>query len=432
VEEERVEVVIVGAGLAGLSAAYVLAQGGVDTVVVERGDYPGAKNVTGGRIYMHPIRRYLPDLWEDAPLERPVTRETLTMMADSSSTSIALDSERFREEPYHSYTILRSRFDRWFGDKVMEAGAFVLPKSRVDDLILEDGKVAGVVMGEDDRIPADVVIAADGVLSLIAEKARLRPVHEPKHFAVSIKEVIELPARTIEDRFNLGPGEGAAQLFFGALTKGMMGGGFLYTNIDSISLGLVVGVESLMDREPKIEVHELIDEFKARPEIRNLIADGEIVEYSAHVVPEGGISAMPKLYSDGILVVGEAAGFGLNTLLTVRGMEFAVASGVMAAEAVKKAREEKDYSASCLAHYEELVKESFVFEDLCTFRDVLKVLDNPRLFDFYPEAVCDIFEKLMWIDENPKPKISSTIIREGASKFLNWSTLRDGLGILRI
>jgi electron transfer flavoprotein-quinone oxidoreductase len=109
-----------------------------------------------------------------------------------------------------------------------------------------------------------------------------------------------------------------------------------------------------------------------------------------------------------------------------------VASGVMAAEAVKKAREEKDYSASCLAHYEELVKESFVFEDLCTFRDVLKVLDNPRLFDFYPEAVCDIFEKLMWIDENPKPKISSTIIREGASKFLNWSTLRDGLGILRI
>ncbi len=187
-----------------------------------------------------------------------------------------------------------------------------------------------------------------------------------------------------------------------------------------------------MEREPKIEVHELIEEFKARPEIRNLIADGEIVEYSAHVIPEGGINAMPKLYSDGIVVVGEAAGFGLNMLLTVRGMEFAVASGVMAAEAIKKARERNDYSAPSLAHYEELVKDSFVFKDLDTFRNVLNLLENPRLFDFYPQAVCDIFEKLMWIDENPKSKISSTIIREGMSKFLNWSTIRDGLAMLRI
>jgi electron transfer flavoprotein-quinone oxidoreductase len=431
VEEERVEVVIVGAGLAGLSAAYVLAQEGVDTVVVERGDYPGAKNVTGGRIYMHPIRHHFPELWEDAPLERYVTRETLTMMAEGSSTSITLDSDRFREEPHHSYTILRSKFDRWFGDKVMEAGAFVLPKSRVDDLIMEDGKVAGIIM-EEDEIPADVVVAADGVLSVMAEKAGLRQTLEPKHFAVSIKEVIELPSSTIEDRFNLGPGEGAAQLFFGALTKGMMGGGFLYTNIDSISLGLVVGIESLMEREPTIEVHELIEEFKARPEIRTLVADGEIVEYSAHVIPEGGINAMPKLYSDGILVIGEAAGFGLNMLLTVRGMEFAVASGVMAAETIKRVRKERDYSAASLAHYEELLRDSFVVKDLHTFRNALSILDNPRLFNFYPQAVCDIFEKLMWIDEDPKPKISSTIIREGMSSFLNWPTIKDGLGMLRI
>jgi electron transfer flavoprotein-quinone oxidoreductase len=431
VEEEKVEVVIVGAGLAGLSAAYVLAQGGVDTVVVERGDYPGAKNVTGGRIYMHPIRHYFPELWEDAPLERYVTRETLTMMAENSSTSMTLDSNRFREEPYHSYTILRSKFDRWFGDKVMETGAFVLPKSRVDDLIMEDGRVAGVIM-EEDEIPADVVVAADGVLSLMAEKAGLRETQQARHFAVSIKEVIELSPQIIEDRFNLGPSEGAAQLFFGALTKDMMGGGFLYTNIDSISLGLVVGIESLMEREPKIEVHELIEEFKARPEIRNLIAGGEIVEYSAHVIPEGGIHTMPRLYSDGILVVGEAAGFGLNMLFTVRGMEFAVASGVMAAQAIMKAREKKDYSAASLAYYEELVKDSFVFKDLRTFRDVLSVLENRRLFNYYPEAVCGIFEKLMWIDENPKPKISSTVIKEGVGKFLNWSTIRDGLGMLRI
>jgi electron transfer flavoprotein-quinone oxidoreductase len=212
----------------------------------------------------------------------------------------------------------------------------------------------------------------------------------------------------------------------------MMGGGFLYTNNDSISLGLVVGIEALMEREPKIEVHELIEEFKARPEIRNLVADGDIVEYSAHVIPEGGINAMPRLYSDGILVVGEAAGFGLNMLLTARGMEFAVASGVMAAQAIMRARENRDYSAAGLGYYEALVKDSFVLRDLHTFRGALSILENPRLFNYYPDAISGILEELMWIDEHPKPKISSTIIRQGMRRFLNWSTIKDGLSMLRI
>ena len=153
-----------------------------------------------------------------------------------------------------------------------EAGALVLPKYRADDVLMEDGRVVGIVMGGEDEIRADVVVAADGVLSLVAERAGLRQVQQPKHFAVSAKEVIELPAKSIEERFNLGIGEGAAQLYFGALTKGMLGGGFIYTNKDSISLGLVVGIESLMEREPKIEVHEILEDFKARPEIRNLVA----------------------------------------------------------------------------------------------------------------------------------------------------------------
>lgn len=429
---EKVEVVVVGAGLAGLSTAYVLAQAGVDTVVVERGDYPGAKNVTGGRIYMAPLRQYLPGLWDDAPFERHVTRETLTMMAADSSTAITLDSDRFRGEPHHSYTILRGTFDRWFGDKAAEAGALLLPKYRVDDVLMEDGRVVGIVMGGEDEIRADVVVAADGVLSLIAEKAGLRGEQKPKHYAVSAKEVIELPAKSIEERFNLGPDEGAAQLYFGALTKGMLGGGFLYTNKQSISLGIVVGIESLLEKEPKLEVHELLDDFKVRPEIRNLIADGETVEYSAHVIPEGGINAMPRVYSDGIVVVGEAAGLGLNMLLTVRGMEFAVASGVMAAGAILGAKEKQDYSARSLARYEELLRESFVLQDLETFQHVLSFMENPRLFGHYPQAICDIFTELMWIDEKPKPKISSTVIRKGLSKFGNWATIKDALRVLRI
>jgi electron transfer flavoprotein-quinone oxidoreductase len=355
----------------------------------------------------------------------------LTMMAETSSTTVELRSERFDQEPYHSYTVLRAKFDRWLGDKVAEKGAFVIPKSKVDDLVIQDGRVAGIV-ADGDEIYADVVVAADGVLSLMAEKAGLRKGQEPKHYAVSIKEVIELPRQTIEDRFNLEGDQGLAQLFFGTLTQGMMGGGFLYTNLESISLGLVVGIEALMEKEPQLEVHQMIEDFKQRPEIRVLIEGGEVAEYSAHVITEGGIQAMPKLFADGILVVGDAAGFGLNMLMTVRGMEYALASGAMAAQAIKRAREQNDFSASTLSYYEQLVKDSFIYKELQTFSNVLNVLENPRLFNLYPQVFCDLFERLMWMDEQPKQKISTTVLQELKGNLLSMVTVRDALSFLKI
>jgi len=428
---ERIDVVIVGGGLAGLATAYCLAGEGLEILVAEKGDFPGSKNVTGGRIYLNPVRNLFPDLWDDAPLERHVVREKLTMMAEASSTSVELRSERFEQEPYHSFTILRAKFDRWFGDKVAEKGAFVIPKSKVDDLVFQDGRVAGIV-ADGDEIYADVVVAADGVLSLMAEKAGLRKEQEPKHYAVSIKEVIELSRQTIEDRFNLEGDQGLAQLFFGALTQGMMGGGFLYTNLESISLGLVVGIEALMEKEPRLEVYQMIEDFKKRPEIRVLIEGGEVVEYSAHVVTEGGIHAMPRLFADGILVVGDAAGFGLNMLMTVRGMEYALASGAMAAQAIKRARKQNDFSASTLSYYEQLVKDSFIYKELQTFSNVLNFLENPRLLNLYPQVFCDLFEKLMWIDEQPKEKLSATVLQELSGNFLNMDTIKDALSFLKI
>jgi electron transfer flavoprotein-quinone oxidoreductase len=428
---EKMDVVIVGAGLAGLATAYCLADEGLEILVAEKGDFPGSKNVTGGRIYLNPVRDLFPDLWDGAPLERHVVREKLTMMAGTSSTTVELRSNKFDQEPYHSYTILRAKFDRWFGDKVAEKGAFVIPKSKVDDLVFQDGRVAGIV-ADGDEIYADVVVAADGVLSLMAEKAGLRKEQEPKHYAVSVKEVIELPRQTIEDRFNLEGDQGLAQLFFGTLTQGMMGGGFLYTNLESISLGLVVGIEALMEKEPKLEAHQMIEDFKQRPEIRVLIEGGEVVEYSAHVVTEGGIHAIPKLFDDGILVVGDAAGFGLNMLMTVRGMEYALASGAMAAQAIQRARKQNDFSASTLSYYEQLVKDSFIYKELQTFSHVLNFMENPRLFNLYPQVFCDLFEKLMWIDEQPKQKMSTTLLQELRSSLLNMDTIRDGLNFLKI
>jgi electron transfer flavoprotein-quinone oxidoreductase len=428
---DKMDVIVVGAGLAGLSTAYFLADAGLDVLVVERGDFPGSKNVTGGRIYLNPIRDLFPDLWEQAPLERHVTRERLTAMARESSTTVELRSERFNRQPYHSYTILRAKFDRWFADRAAEKGAFLIPKYKVDDLVFEDGRVAGII-ADGDEIHADVVVAADGVLSLMAEKAGLREKQQPKHFAVSMKEVIELPRQTIEGRFNLEDDEGLAQLFFGEVTQGMMGGGFLYTNLESISLGLVIGIESLMERDPLQEVHPLMEAFKERPEIRVLLDGGEVVEYSAHVIAEGGIRAMPKLFSDGILVVGDAAGLVLNMLVTVRGMEYALASGAMAAQAIQRAKEQDDFSASSLAYYEELLRDSFVLKDMHTFRHALDILENPRLFNLYPQVFCDLFEKLMWMDDGPKEGLFRTVFGEVRSKLLNVSTLRDVLSFCKM
>jgi electron transfer flavoprotein-quinone oxidoreductase len=427
---DNFDVIVVGGGLSGLSAAYCLAKEGIGVLVIERGDYSGAKNVTGGRLYLQPVRQYLPELFDSAPLERYVTKERICMMSRDSSVTLELNSGKFAKKPYHSYTVLRARLDQWLADKVGEAGGMIVTKQRVDELIKDGEKVRGIVAGED-KIPANVVLAADGTMSLIAEKAGLRKPHEPTEFAVGIKEVIELKQQTLEERFNLRDGEGLAEVFAGAVSQGMFGGGFLYTNISSVSIGLVVRISDLMKRPQPIEAPQLFEDFLKRPEIRPLIEGGEMVEYSAHVIPEAGFAGIPKLYGDGILVSGDAAGFTLNAGITVRGMEFAIVSGVLAAKAIAAAVKKGDYSAATLSQYETLLKDSFVLKDLETFKDSPHILDNPRLMSEYPELACGVMEQLMYIGETPKKKLSSTAIaairKNGITKLA-----KDGFGMLRM
>lgn len=428
---EKTQVVVVGAGLAGLATAYVLSSAGIEVLVLERGEYPGSKNVTGGRVYLNPVRSLLPDLLDQAPFERHVVKEKLTIMSDASSTTFELFSSKANVKPYPSHTVLRAKFDRWLADKVKERGGSVVSKSKVDEPVIKEGRVAGVVVGGAE-ILADVVVAADGALSFMAEKAGLRGRHEPKDFAVGIKEVIELPRSIIDGRFGLEGDEGCAQLFFGSITKGMMGGGFLYTNLESLSLGLVVGIRAMMDKEPPVDAFNLLEEFKRRKEIEVLVEGGDLVEYSAHTIPEGGVGAMPRLYSNGILVVGDAAGLALNMGVTVRGMDFALASGAIAAEAIKRATKANDFSARSLSYYEELLRKSFILRDMGTFGNVVNILNTPRVLNTYPQAICDLFEALMWIDEKPKEKLSSTFLRAMRRNFLTLSGLRDILRLLRI
>ena len=416
--------IIVGGGLAGLSCAYELADSGMTILVLERGDFSGSKNVTGGRLYLAPLRSYLPDLWKDAPFERRVTKELLTLVGDTHSATLELQSSPSHQEVSPSYTVLRAKFDRWLADIVSEKGVFVIPQKPVDDLIKEGDKVIGVRAGQEE-LGADCVVAADGILSFMVGKAGLRKALEPRHLALGFKEVIALPSETIEDRFRLGEGEGAAQLFVGSLTKGRMGGGFVYTNKESLSVGMVVGIHSLNQTEPREEVYKLLDQFKERPEIKNLIRGGETVEYSAHLITEGGIHGKPKCYTDGMLVVGDAAGLGLNMLVTVRGMEYAMVSGVLAGRTIKRAKEQNDFSAASLAYYEKLLSESFILKEMMTYQHTLSILENERLVSKYPQAIVDLFEKVMTVDQGPKGSLYQTLCQGLRKEFFNLQTLKD-------
>ena len=420
---EKFDVIIAGAGLAGLAAAYTLAGNGLEVLVLERGDYPGAKNVTGGRLYVNPIRDLFQDLWDEAPLERFIVREGAVLMARNHSVSIGYAGNELRAEPHQSYSILRAKFDRWLAEQAEAKGAILLTKVRVDEVIKEDEKIVGVLAGGDE-LRADVVIACDGVLSLVSEKAGLRTPGSPHDYAVGLKEVIALDPAVINDRFHLEGNEGAALLFIGEATRGLFGGGFLYTNKESISLGVVIGVQSLLEAGSAPDAPAILDAFKQRPEIAPLIRGGTTLEYAAHVIPEGGYKALGPLYGNGMLVAGDAAGLALNIGFTVRGMEYALASGYYAAQTVLRASAARNFNSETLAIYKQFLEESFVLKDFKNFQETPAVLGNPRFINHYPELVGDLMGQIYRVPPGPKDRLYPTM-RKVFTLTEMWSQLKD-------
>jgi len=451
---EKVDVIVVGGGLAGLSAAYGLARAGLEVMVLERGDYAGAKNVTGGRLYTSVVRDLYPELWEEAPFERAVTREAISMLADGRMATFEIAAEEFGGRRPQSFTVVRAKLDQYLAERTAEAGGMVIPKMKVDALLTEggsevpgadggpgasgadggpgaSGRVIGIRAGEDE-IGADVVVVAEGVRGLPPSGAGLRGRPPAADTALGYKEVIELPASVIEDRWHLNPGEGAAQLFMGSVTKGMMGGAFLYTNRESVSLGIVVGMEQLRSRPDELESWQLLDELKASPALAPLIKGGEVIEYSAHAVAEGGIARVPALLGDGYVMVGDAAGLSLNALITVRGMDFAIASGYHAAQSIAAAKAAGDTSAAGLAGYERALRESFVLKDLQTAADVPALLENRRLFTHYPDAVTKLMADIFTIGPGPTEKLFKTGFGGVRRSFMNLATVKDALSFRKI
>jgi len=395
--EDVFDAVVVGAGLAGSTAAYCMAAAGLNVLVIERGSFPGAKNVTGGRLYAHSLEKVIPGFATEAPVQRSITRETLTFLTEHSAISVDIASDKLLEFP--SYTVLRPEFDAWLAAKAEAAGAMIVSGIRVDEPVLREGKVVGVRCGED-TMEANVVVAADGVNSLTAQRAGLRQDLEPGEVATGVKCVIELSRKVIEERFNINERSGVARMFVGECTKGLPGGGFLYTNLDTVSLGLVVSSAALAASPHSLV--ELLEDFRQHPQLKELLEGGSVVEYSAHLVPEGGLKMVGTPVADGLLVVGDAAGLVLNTGYSVRGMDFAVASGEAAAKAVITASKTGDFSSVGLSSYVDDLKQSFVMKDLETFRKAPGFLGNRRIYEEYPGLIEEMLLGVFGVDGSPR------------------------------
>jgi electron transfer flavoprotein-quinone oxidoreductase len=396
------DVIVVGAGPAGATAAHRLASRGLSVVLIERGEVPGTKNLSGGVLYGAVLDELFPDFAGQAPIERRITRHVTTFLTPDSAVSLDYAS-RGLAAPVNGVTVLRARFDPWLAGKAEEAGAFLMPGVRVDELLTEPGpggrpQVIGV-RARDETLRASVVVAADGVNSFLAQGIGLRGKQPPRHLAVGVKAVVRMPAERIEDRFGVAPGEGAAHAIVGDCTLGIAGGAFLYTNRESLSLGVVLRLDALLSSgRSAIEVFEHCSQH---PGLAPYLRDCEIVEYGSHLVAEGGHGMLGEIVGDGLVVVGEAAGLTINNGFTVRGMDLAIGSGVAAADAVVEAIGTGDVSSVGLAGYRSRLEDNFVLKDLRTYTGAPGFLERERLYGAYGELAADLFRGVFRFDGTP-------------------------------
>jgi len=413
-ESEKCEVAIVGAGPAGISCGYVLAQAGVDVIILERGQYPGAKNMFGGIFFSDQMNKLIPNFYSEAPVERFIARKRYSMLVEGSEIALSFEPEEFKKPPYnHSFTVRRSVFDRWFAKKAEARGATILCGTTVTDFLWEGKRIVGVIAGDgqENALRADVVICAEGANSILAEKAGLRNRLSTLSRSIGVKEVIGLPREVINERFTLTGREGAAYEYFGDSSMGMLGNGFIYTNLDSVSVGIGVLLSELYGREAAISPHGMLERFKDHPSIAPLIKGGKTLEYSAHMIPMDGYRGIPKLCMDGLVLVGDSAGF-VNNSLSHEGVNMAMASGILAAETILEHRAHKRYDAKALRLYEKRLSTSFVLDNMKSCQDFLGIMrTNKELMNDYPQLAKTAMMKFFEVGDVPKRLIKKNITR---------------------
>jgi electron transfer flavoprotein-quinone oxidoreductase len=434
-DDEKLDAIVVGAGPAGTAAAITMARAGLQVALIERGARPGSKNVMGGILYTHYLEEVVGESWKtDAPLERPIIEEQRWMMTPEAAIRIlGYKNLRNREHP-HSFSVLRAPFDEWFASKAEEAGAFLIPETVVEDLIMDGNRVIGVRTGREGDLHADVVVVAEGVGlgSRLLEKAGLKKPLKADQVAVAFKEIVAMNPAVIESRFNCEPGEGASIECFGDSTRGLSGFMFIYTNRETLSVGggallsemadTRLGRDELAQRSP----NALLNHFKDHPGIRPLLQGGETVEYLAKMIPEGGARAIPRIYGNGYLVCGDAA--MLSNPVHREGSNLAMESGRVAGEVAIRAKELGDFSERTLREYRMRLERSWIMSDMKKYDGAVPLLEhNPRMMTRYPQLLDRALDEFFRVDGVSKREKQWRIIhmfrKEGGVRMA-WDTLK--------
>ena len=426
------DAIVVGAGMAGTAAAIRLAQGGANVLLLERGAEPGTKNLSGGILWGHELDRILPNWQTEMPLERHIVRKRFGLLTADTAASFDLEDGTWRKAPYMAHSVLRSRTDAWLAKKAEEAGATVVASVPVERLNWEGPRVHGIVQGGE-TMTAPVTILADGANSRLSLGTPIRP---NPHLAadateLGVKEVYALDPGTIEDRFQVGPGEGHAEEWItGIFPPGVMAGGFLYTNRDTISLGVIVQLGSLFGKN--IHSHDLIEAFKAHPTIQNRLRGATLVEYGAKLISSGWASRPAAFHGDGWMITGDAAGFVFSNGVVIQGMNYAVRTGLEAAETALAARAAGRASAAQLAEYDRRLEATGVLHDFRDFARLDRVKWNSRYYTVYPKFAASLLHDLMSETGRPKRSVRRLLLEAQRASGIGLTTLvRDGVEMAR-
>jgi electron transfer flavoprotein-quinone oxidoreductase len=421
---KQFDAIVVGAGPSGNAAAYTMAKAGLKVLQIERGEYPGSKNVQGAILYADALERIIPDFRDDAPLERHIIEQRMWVLDETSFVGSHFRSEDYNKPPYNRYTIIRAQFDKWFSAKVREAGALLICETTVQNLIMDGDKVVGVRCDrEAGDVFADVVILADGVNSTLARKAGFHGEIKANNVALAVKEILFMPEELIQQRFNINGEEGVVIEMVGKITEGMMGTGFLYTNKDSLTIGIGCMLSDFKKNEAKTSPYTLLENLKKHPAIAPMIQGGEMKEYCAHLIPEGGFFAIPKVYGNGWMIVGDSGGF-VNAVHR-EGSNLAMTTGRLAAETVINAKAaNKPLTEATLKAYQKALDGSFVIKDLKKYRDMPKVFhENPQFFTTYPELLNKAARTMVTVDNIDKKTKEREI-------FSSFKTARTFTGLV--
>jgi electron-transferring-flavoprotein dehydrogenase len=393
-EDERIDVgvLIVGAGPAGLACAIRLGQlledapairerlGEVPVAILEKGKTPGSHLLSGAVVNPRALRRLFRGRKriDEMPFYGPVEHESVYMLTAKRALPIPTPPT-MKNDGNHVASL--ARLGRWLAEQAEEAGAMLLPETPAEKLLLDGGRVRGVRTGDKGRgrkgeelgnfepgadVVARVTVLAEGTQGHLTGVALERfGLHgeNPQVWALGVKEVWKV-AKPLDRVIHTMGWPLRPQAKYREF-----GGSFIYPmGDDMVTLGMVVGLDY---RDVELSVHDLLQELKTHPLVRDMLAGGERLEWGAKTIPEGGFLSLPsKLHAPGLLICGDGA--GMVNVPALKGIHYAIESGSLAAEAAFGAlqRGETPWRPGALGAYDDAVRQSFIWADLQEVRNM--------------------------------------------------------------